>query len=68
VAPATVESDLNSVDLQDRAFRAAILAGIPLGRLGTASDVANIVVFLASERAGFVTGVTVCVDGGRVAM
>ncbi|MEK6709594.1 MAG: SDR family oxidoreductase [Nitrospinota bacterium] len=35
-----------------------------LGRLGTAEEVANVVVFLASDRASFVTGVTVEVDGG----
>ena len=39
---------------------------IPLGRLGEPEDVADMIVFLASERANYVTGVTVQVDGGRV--
>ena len=39
---------------------------IPLGRLGESEDVADMIVFLASERANYVTGVTVQVDGGRV--
>jgi len=36
----------------------------PLGRMGRAEEVADMVVFLASERAGFVTGSNVVVDGG----
>jgi len=38
----------------------------PLGRLGTARDVANIYLFLASDDAGYVNGAVVCVDGGLI--
>ena len=41
-----------------------ITRGIPLGRLGTADDIANAVLFLASDRANFITGQTISVDGG----
>lgn len=41
-------------------------AQVPLGRLGDPEDVADMIVFLASDRARYVTGVTVQVDGGRV--
>jgi 2-hydroxycyclohexanecarboxyl-CoA dehydrogenase len=41
-----------------------IVKGIPLGRVGTAEDIANTVVFLASDRASFITGQTISVDGG----
>jgi 2-hydroxycyclohexanecarboxyl-CoA dehydrogenase len=41
-----------------------IAKGIPLGRLGTPDDIANTVLFLASDRAGFITGQTISVDGG----
>jgi 2-hydroxycyclohexanecarboxyl-CoA dehydrogenase len=41
-----------------------IAKGIPLGRLGTADDIANAVLFLASDRANFITGQTISVDGG----
>jgi 2-hydroxycyclohexanecarboxyl-CoA dehydrogenase len=41
-----------------------IARGIPLGRLGTPDDIANAVLFLASERAKFITGQTISVDGG----
>ena len=42
----------------------AILAGVPLKRPGTAEEVANLVVFLASELSTYVTGTTIPVDGG----
>jgi NAD(P)-dependent dehydrogenase (short-subunit alcohol dehydrogenase family) len=40
----------------------------PLGRIGTGQDIANAVLFLASERASFMTGEYICVDGGYMAM
>jgi len=41
-----------------------IAKGIPLGRLGSPDDIANAVLFLASDRANFITGQTISVDGG----
>ena len=41
-----------------------VLPRIPLGRVGTPADVAGWIVFLASEQAAFVTGQTLCVNGG----
>jgi NAD(P)-dependent dehydrogenase (short-subunit alcohol dehydrogenase family) len=40
----------------------------PLGRIGTGADIANVVLFLASEAASFMTGEYVCVDGGYMAL
>jgi NAD(P)-dependent dehydrogenase (short-subunit alcohol dehydrogenase family) len=40
----------------------------PLGRIGTGQDIANVVTFLASDRAAFITGEYVCVDGGYMAL
>ena len=40
----------------------------PIGRIGTAQDIANVVLFLASDKASFMTGEYVCVDGGYMAL
>ena len=44
--------------------RQAIVQGVPLGRMGTKQDVANLVLFLASPRAAYITGAVIPVDGG----
>jgi len=41
------------------------LQGVPMGRLATVEDIANAVGFLSSDEASFITGLEVCVDGGR---
>jgi 3-oxoacyl-[acyl-carrier protein] reductase len=46
-------------------IRAAYLATVPIGRMGTPDDIAHAVTFLASDAAGFVTGQRIVVDGGR---
>ncbi|MGH8957538.1 MAG: SDR family oxidoreductase [Acidimicrobiia bacterium] len=48
------------------AIRADHLAAIPLGRLGAAKELADVVVFLCSDRASYVTGSVIRVDGGAV--
>ena len=45
--------------------KAAYLASVPAGRMGTPADVAHAVSFLASEDAGFIIGQRIVVDGGR---
>lgn len=50
---------------QNRAERLGeVPLGLPLGRLATAADVANAVLYLASEEASFINGVSLPVDGG----
>jgi 3-oxoacyl-[acyl-carrier protein] reductase len=46
-------------------MRSALASTIPLGRLAVPTDVANAVLFLASDAASFLTGVCLDVDGGR---
>ena len=48
------------------AARTALLAKIPLGRLGTAAEVADAVAFLAGPRAAYITGATLHVNGGML--
>ncbi len=62
VAPGFVDTDMTAALPEDR--RAAILAGVPLGRLGSADEVAAAVAFLASADAGYITGAVIPVDGG----
>lgn len=64
VMPGTIATDLNAQDLADASKRAYFEKRIPLGRLGTPEDVAECVVFLASDRARYVTGAALLVDGG----
>jgi NAD(P)-dependent dehydrogenase (short-subunit alcohol dehydrogenase family) len=47
--------------------KAALISGVPLGRLGKPVDIAQMIVFLASDAASFVTGQIVSVDGGKFA-
>ena len=63
VAPGFVPVERHA-DVPDE-IRNAYLASVPAGRMGTPADIAHVVSFLVSERAGFVTGQRIVVDGGR---
>ena len=68
VAPGSIEfpGGLWAQARQDNPdFYGAILADIPSGRLGTPEEVADVVTFLVSERASWVTGACLVVDGGQ---
>ena len=62
VAPGFIDTDMTRV--LPEAQREALIAQIPLGRLGTPEDVAAAVAFLASDEGGYVTGATLHVNGG----
>ena len=46
-------------------MEAQMLSGTPLGRLGKLSEVADLVVYLCSDEASYISGTTVSIDGGR---
>ena len=62
VAPGFIETDMTA-SLPDKA-RAVMVAQIPLGRAGTARDIAATVVFLASDQAAYITGQVIHVSSG----
>ena len=62
VAPGCIETDMTAA-LSDEA-RDAYAKAIPLGRLGSAQDVADAVAFLASDKASYITGQILAVNGG----
>ena len=64
VAPGAIVTPINKALLEDKPKLNALLANIPLGRMGTPDDVAGLVAFLASDDAAYVTGSTFVIDGG----
>jgi glucose 1-dehydrogenase len=64
IAPGAIVTPINKKLLEDKTLLDALLANIPLGRLGSVDDVASLAVFLASDEAGYITGSTYVVDGG----
>jgi glucose 1-dehydrogenase len=64
VAPGAIATPINTSLLEDKPKLNALLANIPLGRLGTTDDVAELVAFLASDDAAYINGSTFTVDGG----
>ncbi len=64
VSPGLIETPLTAGVLGDESLRAAVDAATPMARVGSADDVANAVVFLASPLASYITGHNLVVDGG----
>ena len=64
VSPHAIETEMSAQWSEER--RKEIIASIPLGRLGKPEDVANAVLFLASEEASFITGEILDVNGGAL--
>lgn len=64
IVPGTTVTPLIESLVADPPVRDALLAGTPIGRLGTPEDLTGIAVYLASDESRYATGATFCVDGG----
>src|ERR671938_9377 len=64
VAPGAIDTEMNVELRENKAELESVLKRIPLGRVANANEVANVVEFLASDKASYVTGASYFVDGG----
>lgn len=62
VAPGYIDTDMTAVLSDD--IKNSIIDSVPLKRMGNVEDIANAVVFLASDKASYITGQVISVDGG----
>lgn len=68
ILPGPTMSPMQSRWTEDPAQAAAVAEAVPLGRIGTVDDMADACLFLLSDRAGFITGTELIVDGGLTAL
>jgi glucose 1-dehydrogenase len=66
IAPGAIATPINAATLADPAKVQRLQEIVPLQRMGTPEEVAEVVLFLASDRSSYVTGSTYFVDGGFV--
>lgn len=64
VAPGAVETPINTSTMEDPKKLKQLNAAIPLGRMAAAAEIADLVVYLASGKQGYLTATTVIIDGG----
>ncbi len=67
VHPGPIDTEMLHSSMRDPAVLERRLTRVPLGRMGTVDEVVNVVVFLASDEASYVTGSEMVVDGGALA-
>ena len=68
VGPGSIDTEMVASVNSNPEAMAKLMSRTPLGRLGSARDIANVVAFLASDKAAYVTGETIYADGGRLAL
>ena len=68
VHPGFIETGMNAERLKDNAARDWMISRTPIGRIGMPQDIANGVLFLASDESSFITGAELVIDGGFTAI
>ncbi len=68
VGPGSIDTAMMAGVNADPTAMARVMSRTPLQRVGTPEEIANVVAFLASDKASYVTGETIYVDGGRLGM
>jgi NAD(P)-dependent dehydrogenase (short-subunit alcohol dehydrogenase family) len=67
VAPGPIETGMLNRFLGNPEKKTAWIAGVPVKRIGTPEEVAQTILFVASDKASFITGASIAVDGGKLA-
>src|SRR3984957_2417736 len=67
VAPGPIETGMLNRFTGTAEKKAGLVAGVPLGRIGTPEEIAQAIVFVASDKASFITGASLASDGGKTA-
>jgi NAD(P)-dependent dehydrogenase (short-subunit alcohol dehydrogenase family) len=68
VGPGSIDTEMMAGVNASAAALARVLSRTPMGRVGTADEIGNVVAFLCSQKASYVTGETIYVDGGRLGL
>src|ERR1700720_604810 len=68
VAPGPIDTGMLTRFTVSDERKAGLIAGVPLKRVGRPEEIADSIVFLSSDRASFITGATISVDGGKAAL
>jgi len=68
VGPGSIDTDMMAGVNANPEAMARVLSRTPLGRVGTAREIGDVVAFLASPKASYITGETIYVDGGRLGL
>src|SRR6267378_4900690 len=68
VAPGPIDTGMLTRFTGTDERKAGLIAGVPLKRVGKPEEIAETIVFLASDKASFITGATIAVDGGKTAL
>lgn len=68
LAPGVIESPITAVTREDPARLRSLMTRIPIGRLGQPEDLVGALIFFASDKSRYVTGITLAADGGFLAV